>query len=562
MVEEQHQTIKCPNEECGKKMKWSPKLAGKKGPCPACKARIEIPQSPDQPVLLLAPPPVRQETGSGSPEPQPKVKPETEPAPVESAQATATILEPASSSAPDKEPRSIEPIEAAPPKPKPQPDSSAQPEPAAQSSETVSAAASEEISGDEDYYQLLGISQNASDEEIKNAVVEKHKQYRNRVNHPDLKKRQSAERVMETIQKAKEILLAPEKRRQYNERLADRKGRKDQPDQVDITDHDEMIARIYELIERGRSFEAIPLGKEAVERWPNDADSWAALAYAHAAWNQIEDAVYEMKKCIELDPSKDTVHYDLGIIFAENERYDEAMKCFERAAQINSAEPAYKLAKARLYFQFDRFEEAAGVIEPIYENEQNPVQKTNLAYDLALTYNDWGAYLQNEEHNLKGAFEYYRKASKIPFRDQDLREIVRQNLAHLRAAPGSRAKAFAADAMIVMVGASIIFGILGPLGTFGQVLGWIVTIPLISAYYILSTEIYGKTIGKALCSMRVIDEDGNNPSRRASAIRFAGFAATILLCFTWIGFLSFAPMYKEGKQTMYDKFAGTQVISE
>lgn len=62
-----------------------------------------------------------------------------------------------------------------------------------------------------DYYELLGITKNASDQEIKNAYRKMAKKY-----HPDVNKNEEANKIIISLNEAKETLLDSKKRREYD----------------------------------------------------------------------------------------------------------------------------------------------------------------------------------------------------------------------------------------------------------------------------------------------------------------------------------------------------------
>lgn len=65
--------------------------------------------------------------------------------------------------------------------------------------------------GDRDYYEVLGVSRDASEDEIKRAYRRLAKQY-----HPDVNKAPDAEEKFKEIQRAYEVLSDPDKRANYD----------------------------------------------------------------------------------------------------------------------------------------------------------------------------------------------------------------------------------------------------------------------------------------------------------------------------------------------------------
>ena len=62
-----------------------------------------------------------------------------------------------------------------------------------------------------DYYEILGVGRNASEEEIQRAYRKLARKY-----HPDVSKDKNAEKKFKEVNEAREVLKDPEKRKLYD----------------------------------------------------------------------------------------------------------------------------------------------------------------------------------------------------------------------------------------------------------------------------------------------------------------------------------------------------------
>src|SRR5690606_33956071 len=72
----------------------------------------------------------------------------------------------------------------------------------------------------DDYYALLGVERTAPASELEKEIRKQLRTWSKRSNHPDLSRRQEAERRVQQLSEARKILLDEQKRAEYDRALA------------------------------------------------------------------------------------------------------------------------------------------------------------------------------------------------------------------------------------------------------------------------------------------------------------------------------------------------------
>ena len=130
----------------------------------------------------------------------------------------------------------------------------------------------------------------------------------------------------------------------------------------------------------------------------------------------------------------------------------------------------------------------------------------------------------------------------------------------------SRTIAFCIDAMatvLIMLAGSVGFGLVlavfnGDFNDAGRLSpGAVLSIaPLVFGLYcVVGWTLAGRTFGKALLGLRVVDRKGNHPSLTRSIVRVLGYIVSSIL---WIGFIWIA--FDSGRDGFHDKIARTHVV--
>ncbi|MEM7665525.1 MAG: tetratricopeptide repeat protein [Pseudomonadota bacterium] len=93
-----------------------------------------------------------------------------------------------------------------------------------------------------------------------------------------------------------------------------------------------------------RCEESLPILQEQAVKHQPDAMSWFQVAVAHEKLGQTDQSIYAYRKAIELEPDYDLAWFNLGGVYWNDEKRDEAATIWKQAvAQFPDHELAEKL---------------------------------------------------------------------------------------------------------------------------------------------------------------------------------------------------------------------------
>ena len=229
-----------------------------------------------------------------------------------------------------------------------------------------------------DYYLLLKVERDASGEEIDKRLKECQRMWRQRENAPRPEHRQEAEENMRLVPEIKKALLGDdETRARYDRQLLDQERRRaedagDSPDAIQAESAD-LQSEARRLLAEGNVHDALMTATTLTTREAGNAEAWALLGDCQAAWAktwaEAEKALDSYRKAIDLRPNDAEFYYELGGLQERRQEYDEALRQYGRAAEIDRGNLAYRAAIGNVLFIADRRDEAVPILEECVAEE-------------------------------------------------------------------------------------------------------------------------------------------------------------------------------------------------
>jgi tetratricopeptide (TPR) repeat protein len=97
----------------------------------------------------------------------------------------------------------------------------------------------------------------------------------------------------------------------------------------------------------------------------------------------MPDAAFDLlTRCLEIDSTASEVHFFLGMYYADMKQDDRALASFRRAAELQPGTPTYLETLAQSYIQHNRYGDAIGVVEQLYEADKSRQELLQTLYRL------------------------------------------------------------------------------------------------------------------------------------------------------------------------------------
>jgi tetratricopeptide (TPR) repeat protein len=323
-----------------------------------------------------------------------------------------------------------------------------------------------------DYYALLGIPRKASAEAVRAAYKREGRIWRKQaIASSEGSVKDEAKKRLALLAEAFGVLSDAQKRALYDR----------QPISAPIESPSslvpvEMASRDW--IEQAEGYLAVAdyqaaarAAREATANLGNSAQSWFVLSRAKAGLRQLDDAVYEARRAIELAPKNSMYHFNLGTIYEELGRWDEALNTYEHASQLEPTEPLYQLAIGGVWLQNGQLARAMPIIERVYSTL--PDDETACFYyaqgliamaEAVPKDKSTDGYAVTRAEEIQEIRGYLSRAAGIKHLDQETKQVIRDTEAYLHR--------MEANTFHIPLGArSAAFELIGPgLGCYGTLI--------------------------------------------------------------------------------------------
>lgn len=243
------------------------------------------------------------------------------------------------------------------------------------------------------HYELLGISQNANEQAIKEAVRRMRRTWNTRATHPNPTIRGEAEEYVRKIGEAERTLLDRQKRAEYDRSLGNGRPQQPQPGYRQQEWNDEDWEKEYfryfdiKLYEQAKT-----VALNATRRNTNDGRAWFLYGEALYGLNENESAIQVLRRASLLCPNDPQIFRTLGFCLHEMNRTDEAINAFRSASRLDPHNTEYYRCCAALLRIKGNSEQAIDEARKAYNIEQSDENKREFFLCMHARINDSMSY--------------------------------------------------------------------------------------------------------------------------------------------------------------------------
>lgn len=222
------------------------------------------------------------------------------------------------------------------------------------------------------YYDLLGVSQDADRATIEQAIKRTRRLWNNRANNPDASIRAEAEQHVREVAEAEKTLLNEAKREEYDQQLL----HNPQNDAVDNApnDNSDWEDEYFRAYNQDMNDYAAQIAQRVISSNERNGRAWFLYGEALRRGGQPEQAINAFQRAAMYMTSSDDlegVYRQLGFAYMAIDSYANALRTFGNASQISPSNAEYYGLRANCYRMIDMIPEAISEAEKGYQLAPN-----------------------------------------------------------------------------------------------------------------------------------------------------------------------------------------------
>ena len=283
-----------------------------------------------------------------------------------------------------------------------------------------------------DFYDILGITETASDKEILKALKDQRQVWNKRQGTHDLAKRQQAEKRVHDLTQAEYVLLNPQRRQAFNN---DRRNTRPDSSPTAADGSGDWIERARNFFGLGQMASANFAAREAIRTQGGSDEAWSIRAQSALNLGDWREAEFCFQEAIRLKPDDPEYHFDLGCAFEAMNESRRALGKFEDALRIDPRNPVYKAAIASIYLERGETARARRIIEEVVRDHPDvEAFQIYLAWAIVDGFEDYATILSDNTFMLTSPAQIARmrsemnRAKGLKFDDAELRTAIDQRL--------------------------------------------------------------------------------------------------------------------------------------
>ncbi|MGH4120822.1 tetratricopeptide repeat protein [Clostridium sp.] len=340
------------------------------------------------------------------------------------------------------------------------------------------------------YYKELNLDPSFNAEQLIEELKNTQRKWIGRTNAPDLNHRQEAERKVSIIAEAQKTLLDEKKRIEYDQQLKNIIPEQNNGPSVNLDQNnnnvDDLIKQSWKFINLGQYADGIMVARRATEIEGSNADAWATLAHADYRWNNVEEAIYEYKKAINLRPNGDSFYCDLGNIYLDKNMLNEAEEYANKAIHLNPKNNYNKILLGNVASNKNEYDKAISIFteliksEPDNKSYKDVIANSYYSKGISYCYRANDGYIYNVDENATESMIGYMKKAKEYGNDPEFDEKIAWGEKALKNTfDKSKWTLFIIPILMVLAGDTLIkiagIAVIGGLGYLSMRPGWRLT---------------------------------------------------------------------------------------